>query len=60
MKTAKRRRKVKVVALKEETYRRLERYKLRLIHERKNPKITYDQVIRTLLDMHEKKGGGGT
>ena len=53
----KRRRKVKVVALKEETYRRLERYKLRLIHERKDPRITYDQVVRILLDMCERKGG---
>lgn len=51
------RRSVKVIALKEETYRRLERYKLRLIHERKNPKVTYDEVIRVLLDMCEKKGG---
>ncbi len=41
------------VVLKLETYERLQRYLLKLIQERKNPKITFDEAINALLDKHE-------
>jgi hypothetical protein len=41
---------IRTIVVKEETYQRLQQYKLKLIHNRKDPKITFDQVINTLLD----------
>ena len=48
---------IKTIALKEKTYRRLELCKLELIRLRGNPRITFDEVISTLLDEHEKIRG---
>ena len=43
------------VVLKIETYNRLERYKIRLISEKRNSKLTFDEVINTLLDKEGQK-----
>jgi hypothetical protein len=42
------------VVLKIKTYERLERYKVKLINERRDPRISFDDAINTLLD---KEGG---
>ena len=51
---------IKTIALKEKTYRRLELCKLELIRLRGDPRITFDEVINTLLDEHEKIRGDKT
>jgi len=38
------------VALKIETYERLEKYKIRLMSEREDSRIAFDDVINFLLD----------
>jgi len=38
------------VVLKIETYERLERYKIRLMNEKGDSKLTYDDVINALLN----------
>ncbi|MCW3983209.1 MAG: hypothetical protein NWE96_04360 [Candidatus Bathyarchaeota archaeon] len=38
------------VVLKIETYNRLDRYKVRLISEKGNSKLTFDDVLNDLLD----------
>ena len=43
------------VVLKIETYDRLEKYKIRLISEKGNSRLTFDEVINTLLDNVEKR-----
>ena len=40
----------KNVVLKIKTYERLERYKVKVINEKKDPRITFDDVINYLLD----------
>jgi hypothetical protein len=40
------------VALKMDTYKRLERYKVDLIKKKEDLKITYDDVILSLLKEH--------
>jgi len=41
------------VALKIETYERLEKYLIELIRERGSPRLTFDDAINALLDEHE-------
>jgi hypothetical protein len=40
------------VALKMDTYKQLERYKVDLVKEKESPKITYDDAILSLLKEH--------
>ena len=40
----------KTIALSEETYRKLERYKLELMQKKKSTKISFDEVIKVLLE----------
>jgi len=47
--------KVKTVALKCKTYERLTKYKIWLIKENEDPRITFDQVINALLDKWERR-----
>jgi len=39
------------VVLKIETYERLEKYKIKLINEKGNPQLSYDEVMNSLLDV---------
>jgi len=43
------------VALKIETYERLERYLIELIRKRGSPRLTFDDAINALLDEHEER-----
>lgn len=40
--------------LKIETYERLEKYKVQLISEKGNPRLTFDDAINNLLDNKDK------
>jgi len=40
----------KTIALSEETYRRLKQLKLKLIREKGDPEISFDEVVRELLN----------
>ena len=42
------------IALKIETYDRLEKFLLELMTNRGSPRITFDEAINALLDEHEK------
>lgn len=44
----------KNIVLKIPTYERLERYKVALIKEKGNPKVTFDDVVNDLLNKTEK------
>ena len=48
-------RRIKTIVLGEEAYQRLEGYKLELIKERGNPRVTFDQAVNSLLDEHERR-----
>lgn len=41
------------VVLKIETYERLDKYKIKLMNEKEDSKLTYDDVINDLLDKVE-------
>ena len=41
------------VVLKIETYERLDKYKIKLMNEKEDSKLTYDDVINDLLDRVE-------
>jgi len=43
------------VVLKIKTYERLEKYKIKVINEKRDPRITFDDVINYLLDKEESK-----
>ena len=40
----------RTIVLRIETYRRLEDYKIRMINRRKDPQISFDEVVDFLLD----------
>lgn len=42
------------IVLKIKTYERLEKYKVKLVNEREDPNVTFDDAINSLLDKHEK------
>jgi len=44
------------IALRIETYNRLEKFLTELIRERGSPRITFDDAINALLDKHGEKG----
>jgi hypothetical protein len=44
------------VVLKIETYERLDRYKIRLMSEKEDSSLTFDDVINNLLDKASKLG----
>jgi len=46
---------IKTIRLKEKTYRRLEHFKLELIRIRRDPRITFDEVINALLDERKER-----
>ncbi|MEM1949429.1 MAG: hypothetical protein QXO30_07505 [Candidatus Caldarchaeum sp.] len=48
------------VALKIETYNRLEKYLVELMRKRGSPRITLDEAVNALLDEHEEKIKGLT
>ena len=44
------------VALKIETYNRLEKFLLELMRDRGSPRVTFDDAINALLDRYERNG----
>ncbi len=44
------------IRLKMKNYERLEEYKLALINEKKNSRITLDDAVESLLDKYHKRG----
>jgi len=45
-----------MVVLKIETYQRLDKYKLRIMNEKEDSKLTFDDIINELLDKAYEKG----
>jgi len=43
------------IVLSIETYERLEKYKIKLISEKGNSKLTFDDIVNDLLDKTSKK-----
>ena len=43
------------VVLKIETYERLEKYKIKLMNEREDSRVTFDDVVNVLLDLAQSK-----
>jgi len=46
------------IALRIETYERLERFLLELMRKRGTTRVTFDEAINALLDEHEGEGEG--
>jgi hypothetical protein len=47
----------RTVTLKPETYDRLDAYTAKVIYEKRTTKVTFNDVINSLLDLAESKGG---